>query len=166
MDISGNLPPYLPHTHLSLHVPWSVHIYTIFIVLLHLTIQWYPSIGILLKWWSVFSPAYLRHISPTSLQYSFPLMWEWEERNSFDVPTGSTPSIMPKSLLGVNTILTSSSITISALYTHGPSCVHDSSRLRLLWIDAFTYVCVDSSQTVLEYHRSFSPFISDFKILN
>ena len=43
------------------------------------------------------------------------------------------------------------------------STIHDASRLSLIWMGGgltFTHVCVDSSQTVLEYYRSFAPFIS------
>ena len=36
---------------------------------------------------------------------------------------------------------------------------HDSSRLSPIWM-TFTYVCVDSSRTVLEHHRPFHSHVS------
>ena len=42
---------------------------------------------------AVFYLAYIRHVGPTSLQYRFPLMCEWEECNSFDMATGSTQTV-------------------------------------------------------------------------
>ena len=64
----------------------------------------------------VFSPVYTRHVGLAQQAFSiiiaFPLMWEWEECNGFDVTSGSTqilPSchVVSQSFLRENTAVLS-----------------------------------------------------------
>ena len=55
---------------------------------------------------TVFSPAYLRHVGPASLQNRF--LFDVGKEKDFDVTTGNaqtTPPIMPRIILGENTVL-------------------------------------------------------------
>ena len=72
---------------------WKILIVFLVVGLLVIVSVVVCSRGMNLVGYAVFSPAYLRHVGPASLQYSFTLMWEGKVPKGFDVVTGHTPTM-------------------------------------------------------------------------